>query len=120
AHVGGAVAQVEWDGHVRIGDLQNPVLRAFGIVARQISGGETRLRIAVRTYATAPGRSGTRRGPARATRDTASEIAAISADTERGADAEQHVGVRPRWPAIARCLRGCRGEHMRSMPATIK
>jgi len=50
----GAVAQVERDGHVRIGDLHKLVLRAFEGVARQITGGETSLRFAIRTYATAP------------------------------------------------------------------
>ena len=55
----GAVAQVERDGNVRIGDLHKFVVGACEIVTRHIGRGETGLPIAVGTYATAPHNRGT-------------------------------------------------------------
>jgi hypothetical protein len=53
----GVVAQVEEDGHVRIGDLDKCSLRASETVSKQIRRGKTSLRIAVGIYATAPDES---------------------------------------------------------------
>src|SRR3954451_8508998 len=50
----GAVAQVGYDARAEIGDVHNRVLSAFEHLSKQICRSETSLRIAERTYATAP------------------------------------------------------------------
>src|SRR3954451_11087659 len=55
----GAVAQVGYDARAEIGDVHNRVLSAFEHLSKQICRSETSLRIAERTYATAPDGAGT-------------------------------------------------------------